>query len=428
VRKRIIIFTIIFTLILGTLIGIRFFSNSSESELANIYDQPDIPTPNITNSSEFLSTSECKLERVGNNSDIYTGFSVVNKTSATYGTIKTISSIGEHKAIVIFVDFIDLAAEPRAITEWKNTQIPYAERAFSVMSYGKYKLTYEIKDKFYHLPTKYGSYIKKEIINHSLSKPKHGLESNKLLKSAILAANGDVDFSKYDFVNVVTPIFDPPADGGAVQANGFNADGKTSFPATLGPIDPYLDDPTQKNWLLHETGHLLGLTHIYNYEGGMAGWDVMGNVFGNDDLIGWNKFFLGWVDDNQVNCIDPNSNSESIHLLTPIGTSSIGTKIAMVKISKSKAILVEVRRKTELDNLSDYSSGVIVYELDISIPANKGTIRIVSNPYKYGQDTTKGDVLLGTMPVGKFTTTNGYTVTVLKNTQEGDYVSIKKSA
>jgi M6 family metalloprotease-like protein len=403
-------------------------SNSDKAQNKSLYDQPDIPTPTITNPSEFINASECKPERVGNNSDIYTGFPGSKKTTASNGTLKTIPSIGEHKAIVLFVDFSDLPADPRAITEWKNTQIPYAERAFSVMSYGKYKITYEIQDKFYHLPTKYGSYIQKEIVSNPLSKPKHGLEFNKLLKSAILVANQDIDFSQYDFVNLVTPTFDPPSDGGAVTARGFSADGKTIFPATLGPIDSYLDDPTQKNWLLHETGHLLGLIHVYNYEGGVASWDVMGNVFGIDDYLGWNKFFLGWIDDNQVNCIDSKSDSESIHLLTPIGSTSTGTKIAMIKISKTKAILVESRRKTELDNLSDFNSGVIVYELDTSIPSGKGAIKIVSNPYKYGQDTAGGDVLLGTMSVGKFVETNGYTIKVLKNVQDGDYVSVKKSA
>ena len=417
-RKKVIATMVIVVLILGSVIGFRLFSNSNKSELVNIYDQPNIPTPNLTNKAEYLNASECKLERVGDNPDFFTGFP---KNS------KTIPSIGEHKSIVFFVDFSDLPADPRAITEWRNTQIPYAEKAFNVMSYGKYNLKFDLNDKFYHLPTKYKSYVKKEISSIALSKPKHGIETNKLLKDAMKAADSEIDFSLYDTVNLVTPIFDPPSDGGAVETNGFSVDGKNYFRATVGPIDPYLDDPTQKNWLVHETGHLLGLTHIYNYENGLAGWDVMGNVFGFDDLIGWNKFFLGWIDDNQVNCIDPNSASESVHLLTPIGTASSGTKIAMVKISKNKAILVEVRRKTELDNLSDYSSGVIVYELDTSIPANKGTIRIVSNPYKYGQDTAKGDVLLGTMPVGKFVNVDGYTVTVLKNSKEGDYVSIKKT-
>jgi M6 family metalloprotease-like protein len=417
-RKKIIAAIVIVVLIIGSVIGFKLFSNSSKSELVNIYDQPNIPTPKLTNPAEYLNVSECKLERVGNNSDIYTGFPRSKKYP---------SSFGEHKAIVIFVDFSDLPADPRAITEWKENQIPYAEKAFSVMSYGKYNLKFDVQDKFYNLSTKYGSYIKKEMGNIAGSTPKRALETNKLIKDGILAANSDIDFSLYDFVNVVTPTFNPVSEGGAAQATGFSADGKSNFLSTVGPIDEYLADPIKKNWLVHETGHLLGLTHIYNYEGGVAGWDVMGNVFGNDDLIGWNKFFLGWIDDNQVNCIDPNSTDESVHLLTPIGTASSGTKIAMVKVSKSKAILVEVRRKTELDNLSDYSSGVIVYELDTSIPANKGTIRIVSNPYKYGQDTAKGDVLLGTMPVGKFVNVDGYTVTVLKNSKEGDYVSIKKT-
>ena len=386
------------------------------------------PTPNqsgapeelpvVSLASDFISASECKLNKAGNNPDLYTGFPRERKY---------IPATGDRKSIVLFVDFPDLPADQRAISVWKQTQVPWAEKALAAMSYGRYKLKYELQEKFYRISTPYGAYIKSEAGNAPGSIPAQALETNKLLTDAIVAADPDIDFSKYDFVNVVTPTFKPKTEGGASGGQGFSADGRTSFLAILGPIDEYLDDSTKKNWLLHETGHLLGLNHIYAGARGPAGWDVMGNVFGMDDFLGFNKYFLGWIEENQVNCISASSSKESIHLLTPVGTTSTGTKIAMIKISQSNGVVVELRRKTELDNLSEANSGVIVYTLDTSIPDNQGAINIVSNPTKFGSDTRKNRVLLGSMGVGESTITNGFKIKVIKSVTAGAYVSISKA-
>ena len=392
-------------------------STPSQAPSAAPSGQPE-EIPEVSLASDFISTSECKLNKAGNNPDLYTGFPRDRKY---------VPATGDRKSIVLFVDFPDLPSDQRAITVWKQTQVPWAEKAFAAMSFGKYKIKYELQEKFYRLSTNYGAYIKNEAGNAPGSKPAQAIETNKLLTDAIVAADPDIDFSKYDFVNVVTPTFKPKTEGGASGGQGFNADGRTSFLATLGPIDEYLDDPTKKNWLLHETGHLLGLNHIYAGARGPAGWDVMGNVFGMDDFLGFNKFFLGWIEENQVNCISSSSSQESIHLLTPVGTASAGTKLAMIKISQSIAVVIELRRKTELDNLSDSNSGVIVYTLDTSIPDNQGAINIVSNPKKFGSDTRGNRVLLGSMGVGESTITNGFKIKVIKSVTAGSYVSISKA-
>jgi hypothetical protein len=98
----------------------------------------------------------------------------------------------------------------------------------------------------------------------------------------------------------------------------------------------------------------------------------------------------------------------------------------MIKISQSIGVVVELRRKTELDNLSDSNSGVIVYTLDTSIPDNQGAINIVSNPKKFGSDTRGNRVLLGSMGVGESTITNGFKIKVIKSVTAGSYVSISK--
>jgi M6 family metalloprotease-like protein len=248
-----------------------------------------------------------------------------------------------------------------------------------------------------------------------------------LLRDAVLAANNEIDFSKYDFVNIVTPTFNPKTEGGASGGGGFNVDGKTSFLGTLGPIDEYLNQPLKKNWLLHEVGHLNGLMHGYDYtKNPLGAWDVMANSFGlSNDLLGWNKFKLGWIDDVQIDCIANKPASETFHLLSPIGTSSTSSKMVVLKLSANTALVVETRRKTTIDNVSALNEGVLVYKVDTTIPQGKGAFAILSNKSKIVNLPDRNPVLVGTMKPGESLSDSGYTVSVLQSVSDGDYVSIK---
>ena len=61
--------------------------------------------------------------------------------------------------------------------------------------------------------------------------------------------------------------------------------------------------------LNHETGHAVSLTEGYNAGTGgtfryMGQWDMMGNISGNaPDYIAWNKWKLGWLNDDEVDCV-----------------------------------------------------------------------------------------------------------------------------
>ena len=55
--------------------------------------------------------------------------------------------------------------------------------------------------------------------------------------------------------------------------------------------------------LPHENGHVFGLPDLYTREGGGAvgHWDIMSEDWGaNNDLLGWHKWKLGWLDSDQV--------------------------------------------------------------------------------------------------------------------------------
>jgi len=380
----------------------------------------EIPDPVVTENSTYLSTSECKLARGGNNSDLYIGFPRDGKYPP---------AVGDRKTVVLFVDFADLSPNKDAINEYKNVQVPHTEKTFEMISYGKYRLKFEIVEKYYRLPGSADSYLKAGFDNHELSKVARAMDHNKVINETLKAADSDIDFSKYDFLNIITPDWKDTVEAGASGAAGFNIDGKSFFLSSSGPAGDYIGKPTLINWLNHEVGHLLGLTHIYNYydQSDSAPWDLMGATYAMTDLIGWNKFFLSWIEDSQVNCLSSTSTTQSVHLLTSVGSSTPGTKMVIIKLSPTTALGIENRRQTAIDKLKSSDEGVIVYKIDTTKVGGTGAIKVLSNLNKTVPDKVGNAVPLATLTQGESITTDGFTIKVVKRVTAGDFVSVSKN-
>jgi hypothetical protein len=216
---------------------------------------------------------------------------------------------------------------------------------------------------------------------------------------------------------------------GASGAPNLNVDGKTFFLSNSGPPSEYIGDPKLINFTTHEVGHIIGLTHIYDYYNQQysANWDFMGATFAMTDLIGWNKFFLSWIEDSQVNCLSSSSTTQSVHLLTSVGSNTPGTKMVIIKLSPTTALGIENRRQTEIDKLKSSDEGVIVYKIDTTKVSGTGAIQALSNLNKIISDRAGNGAPLSTMTPGESITTDGFTIKVLKRSVNGDFISISKS-
>ena len=380
----------------------------------------EIPDPVITDSSSYLATSECKLARSGDNSDLYIGFPRDSKFAP---------AIGDRKTVVLFVDFADLSPNPKAFSEMRDVQIPHAEKAFEMISYGKYRLKFDLVQKVYRLPSTSDSYLKASYENHPLDKQIRAMDHQKIISETVKAADADIDFSKYDFLNIITPDWKEIVEPGVSGAPNLNVDGKTFFLSNSGPPSEYIGDPIKINFTTHEVGHIIGLTHIYDYNNQQysATWDFMGATFAMTDLIGWNKFYLSWIDDSQVNCLSSTSTTQSVHLLTSVGSSTPGTKMVIIKLSPTTALGIENRRQTEIDKLKTSDEGVIVYKIDTTKVSGTGAIQALSNLNKIIPDRAGNAAPLSTMTPGESITTDGFTIKVLKRSTTGDFISISKS-
>ena len=335
-----------------------------------------------------------------------------------------IPTLGSVRSVTIFTQYTDLPADDDQVRVWRDQQIPTAEKYFKIMSYGKLDFKVDLVEKIYM--------IQKSVLSYNLDTA-HGtpMKSNAdtfgLIRDAVTAADGDIDFSKYDFINVITPATTKIGFEGATGLD-LTVDGKTFHQATFGPIREYKDDPVKYAWLVHETGHLMGLLHPYNVAGvrskghfAIPAWDLMGNAITfAPEFLAWNKYLLGWLDQSQINCLEASKPSETISLITPISDNTSGIKAAFVKISETELLAIENRRNSEVNHVNREDEGVFVYVVHQDIADNYGAV----DPL-WDKESVKSDMLLGTLKPGDSITYKNISVTLKSSAVEGDFVAIK---
>jgi M6 family metalloprotease-like protein len=391
--------------------------------------QSPVQLPTISQPSSFSQTNECKLSKPSN----------LNMDDGPMGSVgfpkilNAFPSIGSIKALVLLVDFSDVPATTDLRSPWIQSSIPNAENLFTYSSYGKFNVKVDISEKIYRM--------KKLSTYYELSTGPYGgplpnsapPKIDEVILDAIELADPEVDFSKYAFVAVSTPTSPTLGLSGAAGLGGTTKkfDGITYSYGDFIPLDSLtpLDKPYKTYNFAHDIGHMLGILHPYftgPNQPNTGAWDIMWNFAYQPDFLGWNKWKLDWITDDQISCLNAPSGNEVIQLLSPIGVAASGKKMIVIKLSATTAIAVEVRRKSPSDDLKPSDEGTIVYTVDTTKSQGQGPFSIVSNPSKTITYQNFPQVL-GTLKTGESVTNNGYTISVLQSVTEGDYVSIKKA-
>ena len=371
----------------------------------------------ITDPSKFANLSACKLATNLQNDEHY-GFP---------RPANLIPTLGEHKSIALFVYFDDLPFEQRQFDEWKNNQIPTFEKYVAAMSYGKLKYKVDIFEK----PIR----ISKSVLTYNLdtahdAPPKPNANAPGLVSDAVFAVDSEIDFSKYEFINVITPWTRLIGFEGTTGVR-LNADGKQFNFASFGPIREYLDDPKKKIWLLHEAGHMMGLIHQFNTRDvwGSTGtpiWSAMANGASEaPEFMAWERFLLGWLSAEQVRCIENFDQGAFTSKLSSLSAMDNEAKTILIKQGGSKILVIESRRSSDLNFLSKEEEGVLVYTIDVNIRSNDGAANLVFNTPKIRNSANSGG-LVGTLNSGEILTSGGIKVKILSSDASGDIVRVSK--
>ncbi|MER6125448.1 M6 family metalloprotease domain-containing protein [Streptomyces sp. NPDC001795] len=304
-------------------------------------------------------------------------------------------STGTVHALNLMVDFSDAPGQGSALDRVADF-FPQTQKWFATSSYGRL------------------DYRQEAPIGHWLRMPKpfkaYGIERGapfdpgyrQLIQDIVEAVGPQVDFHHYDIVNVLITPNAGPAALDTVLSVTFA--GNTDAPVADGvPISnasfiySRQDDGsgsyalTGYRVLPHENGHVFGLPDLYTQEGGGAvgHWDIMSEDWGADnDLLGWHKWKLGWLDDSQVGCATTAGTTE--YILTPLGRPG-GRKLVFVPINSRSGFALELRTREGNDE-AVCRPGILIYKVDADVDTGSGPITVYDSQRNSGGCTRSPNV------------------------------------
>ncbi|GAA0978686.1 M6 family metalloprotease domain-containing protein [Streptomyces rhizosphaericus] len=291
-------------------------------------------------------------------------------------------STGTVHALNLMIDFPDVRGQGTARQRFEEF-FPQTSRWFAQSSYGR--LDYRPEMPITHwlrMPRPFHAY---GIKRGSPFDPGY----RKLVADIAKSADPEVDFRRYDLVNVlVTPNAGPPAAHAVLSvtyADNQHAPAADGVPlANVSFVYSRQDDGsgslrrTGFRVLPHENGHVFGLPDLYTHGGGdKAGhWDVMSEDWGpGNDLLAWHKWKLGWLGPRQIACAA--RSGVFAHTLSPLSRAE-GTKLVFVPVSPSTGYAIEARATGGNDE-AICKPGVLISWVNTGVDSGGGPVTIVDS-------------------------------------------------
>ncbi|MEU1076563.1 MULTISPECIES: M6 family metalloprotease domain-containing protein [unclassified Streptomyces] len=305
-------------------------------------------------------------------------------------------STGTIRALTLMVDFPDAQGTESALSRYAEF-FPQTTQWFRTASYGRLDYRPDAPlPQWLRMPQSFAAY---GIERGSPYEPGY----RRLVKDIVAAADSRVNFAAYDLVNILMSPNAGPSALDTVLSVTFSgneeaplADGvplsNTSFVYSRQDDGSGSYRETGYRVLPHENGHVFGLPDLYTPEGGGAvgHWDIMSEDWGaNNDLLGWHKWKLGWLDNAQVGCAAGAGASE--YLLTPLAAPGTGRKLVFVPLSDESGYAVEVRTRTGNDE-AVCKPGVLVYRVSTDVDTGRGPITVADSAKDSGGCTRRPNV------------------------------------
>ncbi|WP_190076616.1 M6 family metalloprotease domain-containing protein [Streptomyces daghestanicus] len=339
-------------------------------------------------------------------------------------------STGTVRALNLMVDFSDAPGEGTALDRYAEF-FPQTRNWFRTSSYGRldYRPEAPVRD-WLRMPKPFAEY---GIERGAPFDPAY----RELVEDIVTTADPEVDFSDYDLLNIlVTPNAGPSALDTVLSvtfAGNHEAPVADGVPvANASFVYSRQDDGsgsygrTGYRVLPHENGHVFGLPDLYTQEGGGAAghWDIMSEDWGaNNDLVGWHKWKLGWLDANQVHCASTPGTKE--YDLTPLARPG-GPKLVFLPLDARSGYAVELRTREGNDE-AVCRPGVLIYKVDADVDTGMGPVKVYDSRRDSGGCTRSPNVH-AELSDAAFTPgetfedpRNGVTITVASADLKGDH-------
>ena len=311
-------------------------------------------------------------------------------TQSGFPISPTIASSGVVKWALIPIDFPDLPGQPNFRSR-VDDQMQLLTEWFSSVSGGRFTVEWVVLDRWATLPGQSSEYAIPLSVNL-----RDAANGPKLFRDAMDAADPFVDFTGVQTVNFILPSGQTIIPEGS---QGFPWDEAVKqYSSQEGQIDSFsipgqfFDQPGRNYWSYwaHEFGHAIALPHIGASRGSLPPfnpWDLMGGQDGpSRELSGWLRFLAGWLSVEQVVCLEA-SNFENLEMtLVPLSGTEPGPKFAVLRLSDTKALLIESRRETKFScKTPTPRNGVLAYVYDATLGHGENFLIPASPPGREAQ-------------------------------------------
>jgi hypothetical protein len=336
--------------------------------------------------------------------------------------------LGHKPWITLMCKFKDVADEPQPpsfLDGMMSSSRPGLDFFWRELSDGRVDLAGSRTAGWYTLPRKRAAYVYDANNDGTLD-----VDYEKLRRDCMDAADADVNFPDYAGINLaLNADLDCCAWGGATVLDIDGVQGR-SFGLTLLPPWSWQNHTS----MAHEMGHGFGLPHSRGAnQPNKNPWDLMSDVWTrceNDEdpvlgclgyhTIAFHKDLLGWIPAARRHVVPAGANETLRIERLERPTDAAGYLVAIVPIlgSATHFYTVEVRRLVSFDVRLHGTGGVVIHEVDTTLPepANLVDGDDNGNPYDPGTRWSVGEVFrdaaAGISVSIDDRDTTGYTVTV----------------
>lgn len=320
------------------------------------------PLPSIPAVTDLVDN--CKIQDASNpdvgeyGGGLYGGFNDRQMPIPSTGTVTW---------YLVPIDFTDLRGE----ANWRSRvdqQMQLLSDYYELVSYGKLKIKWKIFDEWITLPGDQKKFQIKFSGDY--------ISTETFWKEAISTADSKIDFTGVQVVNFLLP-----KNQNAVieSAQGFpwtgdinkynSSEAKLAAFTTLGQFFE-ANNRTYWSYWAHEYGHTLGIPHISGSRTSSIyqQYDLMGNQDSRRELSGLTRFArTKWLEDKWVFCKSKSKITSELVNLSDLNSLENETKLVVIRLSETKALLVESRSNTRFTGTSSVrgnTDGVLIYVYD----------------------------------------------------------------
>jgi len=304
---------------------------------------------------------------------------------------------GQIDVAFIFVDWADLPG-----TQTDYDYFNYSAEMFSdfywMASENKLKMKMHIEDKWHRVS---GSYLDYATVSPEEEAQRGEAPKKQVFYDAVVAAVDDeIDFTDIEIVLIAIPTAKSVFVGGPHEFNfDWNGNFKTAE-RTIYDIAAPGDFNIQRtasgtptwSYFVHEVGHMLGIPHQADEDENkpgakkyvvtpLGGWDVMSEHGGGQrTMTTWLRWLAGWLDDDQIACTTKEEVDSDFYELTPVNVVGGKKEALVIKLSETKAVVVESRRFDKKFDVETGNSpnGLIAYTVDATRASAQGNQVILS--------------------------------------------------